>query len=115
MFQRFIPSDFGTDVDNIEGAIEPAASFFEAKAKIRRAIEAEGIPYTYISCYGFASYFLATLAQENATPPPRDKVVILSDVNAKGIALTSFSCSYSCFSSYLKLHCVLPCTSDFQR
>ncbi|XP_057515808.1 phenylcoumaran benzylic ether reductase Pyrc5-like isoform X3 [Amaranthus tricolor] len=83
--KRFIPSDFGTDVDNIEGAIEPAASFFEAKAKIRRAIEAEGIPYTYISCYGFASYFLDTLAQENATSPPRDKVVILSDGNAKAI------------------------------
>jgi len=84
LFQRFIPSDFGSDVDCVKEAVEPAASFFEAKAKIQRAIEYAGIPHTYISCYGFASYFLDTFAQEDATSPPRDKVVILGDGNTKG-------------------------------
>ncbi|PPE02193.1 hypothetical protein GOBAR_DD00791 [Gossypium barbadense] len=81
---RFLPSEFGMDADRIH-AVEPAASIFRIKAKIRRAIEAEGIPYTYISSNAFAGHFLPNLMQENATVPPRDKVVILGDGNPKGI------------------------------
>jgi phenylcoumaran benzylic ether reductase len=82
-YQRFLPSEFGIDVDR-HHAVEPVASFFGQKAKIRRAIEAEGIPYTYISSNAFAGYFLPTLGQQNVTSPPRDKVVILGDGNVKG-------------------------------
>ncbi|TYJ04042.1 hypothetical protein E1A91_A12G067600v1 [Gossypium mustelinum] len=81
---RFLPSEFGMDADRIH-AVEPAASIFRIKAKIRREIEAEGIPYTYISSNAFAGHFLPNLMQENATVPPRDKVVILGDGNPKGI------------------------------
>jgi uncharacterized protein YbjT (DUF2867 family) len=77
-----LPSEFGNDVDNVH-AVEPAKSVFEVKAKIRRAIEAEGIPYTYVSSNCFAGYFLPSLAQAGLTVPPRDKVVILGDGNAK--------------------------------
>jgi len=49
------------------------------KVKIRRAIEAEGIPYTYISSNAFAGYFLPNLLHQNVTAPPRDKVVIPGD------------------------------------
>ncbi|XVF59656.1 hypothetical protein PTKIN_Ptkin07bG0293300 [Pterospermum kingtungense] len=66
-------------------AVEPAASIFRIKAKIRRAIEADGIPYTYVSSNAFAGHFLPNLMQENATVPPRDKVVILGDGNPKGM------------------------------
>ena len=83
MNQRFLPSEFGIDVDR-HHAVEPAASFFGLKAKIRRTIEAEGIPYTYIISNAFAGYSLLTLGQQNATAPPRDKVVILGDGNVKG-------------------------------
>ena len=65
-------------------AVEPAKSAFETKAKIRRAVEVEGIPYTYVSSNFFAGYFLPTLAQPGANGPPRDKVVILGDGNPKG-------------------------------
>jgi len=82
--KRFLPSEFGLDVDG-HSAVEPAASYFEKKVKIRRAIEAEGIPYTYICSYAFAGYFLPTLAQQNVTAPPRDKVVILGEGNVKGV------------------------------
>nr|CCC55425.1 phenylcoumaran benzylic ether reductase [Pinus pinaster] len=82
--QRFLPSEFGNDVDNSH-AVEPAKSVFELKAKVRRAIEAEGIPYTYVSSNCFAGYFLPTLAQPGLTAPPRDKVVILGDGNAKAV------------------------------
>ena len=83
LIQRFFPSEFGNDVDRTN-AVEPARSMFEIKAKIRRAVEAEGIPHTYVSSNCFAGYFLPSLVQPGATSPPRDKVVILGDGNAKG-------------------------------
>ncbi|CAN6169996.1 unnamed protein product [Urochloa humidicola] len=46
---RFLPSEYGNDVDHVH-AVEPAKSIFAVKARIRRAIEAEGIAYTYVSC-----------------------------------------------------------------
>ncbi|KAJ9551712.1 hypothetical protein OSB04_015757 [Centaurea solstitialis] len=80
--KKFYPSEFGNDVDRTN-AVEPAKSAFAAKAEIRRAIEAAGIPYTYVSSNCFAGYFLPNLAQPGATAPPRDKVTILGDGNAK--------------------------------
>ncbi|KAJ8442000.1 hypothetical protein Cgig2_020145 [Carnegiea gigantea] len=82
--KRFFPSEFGNDVDRTN-AVEPARSIFEIKAKIRRAVEAEGIPHTYVSSNCFAGYFLPSLVQPGATTPPRDKVVILGDGNAKAV------------------------------
>jgi phenylcoumaran benzylic ether reductase len=79
--QRFLPSEFGTDVDRVH-AVEPAKSIFALKASIRRAIEAEGIPYTYIVSNYFAGYMIPTLGQ---MAPPTDKVIILGDGNTKGM------------------------------
>ncbi|CAK9152376.1 unnamed protein product [Ilex paraguariensis] len=85
-FQRFLPSEFGGDVDRIH-AVEPAASVFRVKAQIRGSIEAQGIPYTYVVSNGFAGYCLPTMGQLhlNATSPPTDKVVIIGDGNPKAI------------------------------
>nr|POF12487.1 isoflavone reductase-like protein [Quercus suber] len=80
--KRFYPSEFGVDADR-NNAVEPAKSAFAARAKIRRAIEAEGIPYTYVPCHFFAAYFLPNLVQPGATAPPRDKVIIPGDGNPK--------------------------------
>ncbi|KNA04334.1 hypothetical protein SOVF_200590 [Spinacia oleracea] len=82
--KRFIPSEFGVDVDR-SSAVEPAKSMFELKVQIRRAIEAAGIPYTYVSSNNFAGYFLPTFSQPGVTAPPRDKVVILGDGTAKAV------------------------------
>ncbi|TYH87670.1 hypothetical protein ES332_D01G134600v1 [Gossypium tomentosum] len=82
--KRFFPSEFGMDVDK-NNAVEPAKSTFAIKAQIRRAVEAEGIPYTYVPANCFAGYFLPTLSQPGATSPPRDKVVILGDGNPKAV------------------------------
>lgn len=82
--QRFIPSEFGNDVDRSH-AVEPAKTRFAEKAKVRRAIEAHGIPYTYIITGCFAGYFLPTLAQPEGTAPPRENVIILGDGTPKGI------------------------------
>ncbi|KAL5177844.1 Isoflavone reductase A622 [Glycine soja] len=40
----------GLDVDH-NREVEPSASFFDKIVKIKRAIEAEGIPYTYLVKY----------------------------------------------------------------
>ncbi|XP_019086585.1 PREDICTED: isoflavone reductase homolog [Camelina sativa] len=82
--KRFFPSEFGNDVDRVY-TVEPAKSAYATKAKLRRAIEAEGIPYTYVSCNFFAGYFLPTLAQPGATSAPRDKVIVLGDGNPKAV------------------------------
>ncbi|GMY11500.1 isoflavone reductase homolog PCBER-like [Fagus crenata] len=82
--KRFIPSEFGLDPDRVH-AVEPAAEIFRVKASIRRAIEAEGIPYTYLVSNGFAGYFLNNFGNADATVPPRDKVVLNGDGNSKTI------------------------------
>ncbi|XP_045802139.1 phenylcoumaran benzylic ether reductase Betv6-like isoform X3 [Trifolium pratense] len=82
--QRFFPSEFGNDVDRVH-AIEPAKSVFAVKAQIRRTIEAEGIPYTYVSTNSFAGYFVPSFVQPGATGPPREKVIILGDGNKKAV------------------------------
>lgn len=82
--KRFFPSEFGNDVDRTH-AVEPAKSTFAIKAQIRRAVEAERIPYTYVSSNFFAGYFLPSLSQPGLTSPPREKVVILGDGHPKAI------------------------------
>nr|GFB25835.1 isoflavone reductase-like protein [Tanacetum cinerariifolium] len=74
--KKFYPSEFGNDVDRTNA--------------IRRAVEAEGIPHTYVSSNCFAGYFLPTLAQPSGSAPPRDKAIILGDGNAKGITHVYF-------------------------
>ncbi|XAR73853.1 hypothetical protein NMG60_11007961 [Bertholletia excelsa] len=86
--KRFVPSEFGSDADRMH-AVEPMASSIGIKARIRRAIEAEGIPYTYIVSNCFAGLFLPWLGhvhlRSNVTTPPRDKVLILGDGNTRAI------------------------------
>ncbi|KAF2290091.1 hypothetical protein GH714_029926 [Hevea brasiliensis] len=82
--KRFLPSEFGNDVDHVH-AVEPVKSAFGDKVKVRRAIEAAGIPYTYVASNIFAGYLLPSFNQLGATAPPRDKVVILGDGNPKAI------------------------------
>ncbi|GLU02890.1 hypothetical protein SLE2022_201230 [Rubroshorea leprosula] len=76
--KRFFPSEFGNDVDRTH-FVEPAKSALGRKVKIRRAVEAAGVPYTFVSSNSFAGYFLQTFSQIGATAPPRDKVVIFGD------------------------------------
>ncbi|XP_027152145.1 isoflavone reductase homolog PCBER-like [Coffea eugenioides] len=84
--KRFLPSEFGNDVDRLHGFVEPAARLYRTKVEIRRAVEAEGIPYTYLVSNGFAgylNYFLNPFGDSSSASPPRDKIVILDDGNPK--------------------------------
>ncbi|KAG2313342.1 hypothetical protein Bca52824_024899 [Brassica carinata] len=63
--KRFLPSEFGVDVDRTS-AVEPAKSAFAMKIQIRRATEAEGVPYTYVVNNCFAGYYLPTFGSVRA-------------------------------------------------
>nr|XP_011457738.1 PREDICTED: probable pinoresinol-lariciresinol reductase 3 [Fragaria vesca subsp. vesca] len=82
--KRFIPSEFGLDPDKtqISGM---DYNFYSNKAEIRRLVEAEGIPYTFVSCNFYTSYLLPSLVQPGLKVPPRDKVTIFGDGNTKGV------------------------------
>ncbi|KAH9325404.1 hypothetical protein KI387_005582, partial [Taxus chinensis] len=80
--KRFLPSEFGNDFVRFH-AVEPANTAWGYKVKVRRAIEAEGISYTYVYSDCFATYFVPNLGQPGLTALPRDTVSILVDGNAK--------------------------------
>jgi len=82
--KRFLPSEFGSDVDNAT-IVEPALSVYKCKSDLRKTIQAEGIPYTVVVANGFAGVFLKGFGQKDATTPPRDKILIFGDGNAKVI------------------------------
>jgi len=84
--KRFLPSEFGMDPDRMEHAIYPGNEVFSDKRAVRRAIEAAGIPYTYVSANCYAGYFLASLAQMEHFMPPRDgSLTVYGDGNKKVI------------------------------
>lgn len=83
--KRFLPSEFGIDPDRMDHAMEPGNVTFIDKREVRRAIEAAGIPYTYVSANCFAGYFVGGLAQLGRVTPPADRVCIYGDGNAKAI------------------------------
>eukprot|EP00253_Pinus_taeda_P002908 PITA_02908 len=86
--KRFLPAEFGNDVDRVN-AVEPAkSSYFAVKAELRRAIEGQGIPYTYICCNCFAGLFVSNLGQRGLRVPPTDKIEILGNGNAKAVFMT---------------------------
>ncbi|XP_066305964.1 isoflavone reductase homolog IRL-like [Miscanthus floridulus] len=82
--KRFIPSEFGLDADRSD-AVEPARSMFITnKAAIRRAVEAAGVPYTYVLVGYFFGYGLPSIGQVVvAQAPPADKALVLGDGDTK--------------------------------
>ncbi|KAB2036083.1 hypothetical protein ERO13_D04G172400v2 [Gossypium hirsutum] len=55
--KRFLPSEFGVEEDRLS-FLPPFEACLVKKRKIRRAVEASGIPYTYVSANCFGAYFL---------------------------------------------------------
>lgn len=82
--QRFFPSEFGSDPDRTRVS-HLDHEFYSRKSEMRRLIEAEGIPYTYVCCNFYTSYLLPSLVQPGLQAPPRDKVTIFGDGNVRGL------------------------------
>uniref|UniRef100_A0ACD5TRH7 Uncharacterized protein n=1 Tax=Avena sativa TaxID=4498 RepID=A0ACD5TRH7_AVESA len=89
--KRFLPSEFGSDVERVH-TVDPVASLYAGKVNLRRLIEAEGIPHTYVCCNGFAETYLPSIGDVTAvgSGPPSDKIIVLGDGDTKG-KLASFS------------------------
>ncbi|KAH7851492.1 hypothetical protein Vadar_012467 [Vaccinium darrowii] len=84
--KRFVPSEFGNEADRVSG-LPPFQAILENKKKIRRVIEAAGIPYTYVSSNSFAAYFVDYLLHPrhlNTTDTPND-VTIYGNGEAKAV------------------------------
>lgn len=79
-----MPSEFGMDPARMEHALEPGRVTFDEKMTVRKAIEEANIPFTYVSANCFAGYFVGNLSQMRSLFPPRDKLFIYGDGNAKG-------------------------------
>ncbi|XP_042495203.1 probable pinoresinol-lariciresinol reductase 3 [Macadamia integrifolia] len=82
--KRFIPAEFGVDPDKIQIS-NLDHGFYSRKAEIRRIIETESIPYTYICCNLFTSSLLSLLVQPGLRTPRRDTVNIFGDGNTKAV------------------------------
>ncbi|GLJ55782.1 hypothetical protein SUGI_1197800 [Cryptomeria japonica] len=85
--KRFLPSEFGHDID-IANPVEPGLTFYKEKRLVRRAVEAAKIPYTYICCNSIAGwpYFYHTHPSE--IPPPQEQFEIYGDGNIKAYFVT---------------------------
>ncbi|GLU05321.1 hypothetical protein SLE2022_224250 [Rubroshorea leprosula] len=83
--KRFLPSEFGTDPARMKDAMEPGRVTFDDKITVRKAIEAAGIPFTYVSANCFAGYFLGGLCQPGKILPSEEHVLFLGDGNQKAI------------------------------
>ncbi|KAI5066989.1 hypothetical protein GOP47_0017517 [Adiantum capillus-veneris] len=83
--KRFLPSEYGMDVDHprLLECPSPGGDIFKDKREVRRAAKKAGIPYTFVSANCFAGYFLAGLANIGEFMPPSQEVNIYGDGNAK--------------------------------
>lgn len=81
--QRFVPSEFGNEVDRVSG-LPPFQAILDNKKKIRRATKEAGIPYTYVSANSLGAYFVDYLLHPRQAPPS-DEVVIYGSGEAKAV------------------------------
>ncbi|XP_052199879.1 isoeugenol synthase 1-like isoform X2 [Diospyros lotus] len=80
--KRFVPSEFGSDVDRVRG-LPPFQALLDNKKKVRRATEAAGLSYTYVSANSFSAYFIDFLLHSH---DKSDQVTIYGSGEAKDVA-----------------------------
>uniref|UniRef100_A0A5B7CAC3 Putative leucoanthocyanidin reductase n=1 Tax=Davidia involucrata TaxID=16924 RepID=A0A5B7CAC3_DAVIN len=80
--KRFLPSEFGHDVDRAE-PVEPGLSMYKEKRRVRRLIEESGVPYTYICCNSIASWPYYDNTHPTEVLPPLDHFQIYGDGSVK--------------------------------
>lgn len=75
-----MPSEYGSEVDRVT-ALPPFQVLLDKKKKIRRAIEAAGIPHTFVVANCLTAYFVNYLLHPGED---RDEVTIYGDGTAYG-------------------------------
>uniref|UniRef100_J3LM66 NmrA-like domain-containing protein n=1 Tax=Oryza brachyantha TaxID=4533 RepID=J3LM66_ORYBR len=76
--KRFLPSEFGHDVDRAR-PVGAGLRFYEEKRRVRRAAEASGVPYTFICCNSIAGWPYYDSTHPSELPPPLDRFQIYGD------------------------------------
>ncbi|XP_078165148.1 leucoanthocyanidin reductase-like [Carex rostrata] len=87
--KRFLPSEFGHDIDKAN-PVEPGLAFYKEKRRVRRAIEAAGIPYTYICCNSIAGWPYFDNTHPSEVPPPLDRFQIYGDGNVRAYFVAGY-------------------------
>nr|CAB3473256.1 unnamed protein product [Digitaria exilis] len=77
--ERFVPSEYGCDVELAEHMLEPARSILGAKVRVREAVKASGIPHTIISSNWLQGFLLPRAGNPEASGPPNNSVTIFGD------------------------------------
>ncbi|XP_009356192.1 leucoanthocyanidin reductase [Pyrus x bretschneideri] len=80
--KRFLPSEFGHDVDRAD-PVEPGLTMYLEKRKVRRSVEKSGVPYTYICCNSIASWPYFDNTHPSEVLPPLDRFQIYGDGTVK--------------------------------
>ncbi|XP_057814680.2 isoeugenol synthase 1 [Cryptomeria japonica] len=81
--KRFLPSEFGNEVDRIK-TLAPFQRINDIRKTIRRATEEAGIPYTFVSANSYAAYFVDYFLHPRQKSPPQE-VVIYGDGFTKAV------------------------------
>nr|CAB3477308.1 unnamed protein product [Digitaria exilis] len=82
--KRFVPSEYGCDVELAEHMLEPAKSILGAKIRVREAVRAAGIPHTIISSNWLQGFLLPRAGNPEANGPPNNSVTIFGDGKPQG-------------------------------
>lgn len=80
--KRFLPSEFGHDVDRAD-PVEPGLAMYKEKRRVRRVIEEMKVPYSYICCNSIASWPYYDNHHPSEVLPPLDQFQIYGDGTVK--------------------------------
>ncbi|KAK3406458.1 leucoanthocyanidin reductase [Eucalyptus grandis] len=80
--KRFMPSEFGHDIDRAE-PVEPGLALYKEKREVRRLTEGLGVPYTYICCNSIAAWPYHDNTHPADVLPPLDCFHIYGDGTVK--------------------------------
>ncbi|XP_040375811.1 isoflavone reductase homolog IRL-like [Oryza brachyantha] len=84
--KRFVPSEYGCDVEQAEAAtLEPARSIIAAKVRVREAVRAAAIPHTFICSYWAHGFMLPRLGDPLVDRPPATAAVVYGDDTQRAI------------------------------
>ncbi|KAJ8774549.1 hypothetical protein K2173_016995 [Erythroxylum novogranatense] len=87
--KRFLPSEFGHDVDRAD-PVQPGLDMYNEKRLVRRSIEDSKVPYTYICCNSIASWPYHDNCHPSEVLPPLDRFGIYGDGNVKAYFVAGF-------------------------
>ncbi|CAM0145492.1 unnamed protein product [Urochloa decumbens] len=81
---RFVPSEYGCDVELAEQMLEPARSILGAKVRVRESLQAAGVPHTIVCSYWSQGFLLPRAGNPQADGPPRTTATIFGDGQVQG-------------------------------